>query len=79
MRKMILSLCVLAGLASSGFAWTWTEQSIGPFDYYHGSDGSSYSGQRIGNQYYINGFDGCGGFHYGYGSRIGNQFYWNGN
>lgn len=75
MRKIALIALGVCALASSGFAWTWTQNSIGSYDYYHGSDGSSYTGNWIGNQYYWQGHDGCGGYHNGYGNWLGNTYY----
>jgi hypothetical protein len=53
MNKLLLTLS-LALAAIPAMAGNWTVQSIGPFDYYHSSNGQSYTGQRIGQFQYWN-------------------------
>jgi hypothetical protein len=74
MKKLLLTLS-LALTAIPAMAGNWTVQSVGPFDFYHGSNGQSGTGQQVGDFYF---YHGSNGQNYT-GQRIGKFQYWNGN
>ena len=75
------SIALFAGaltlITPSAKAQSWSFSNQGNSTYGYGSNGSSYSGQTIGNTHFYNGRDSNGNSYSGSCTKIGNQTFCN--